>query len=198
MIPGGLPPPPDPRDRLLIGPPYGLRIRDDQRITDYSRPGGNLEVARIEAELSSRDGDIVADTRQSQGYMVPLTTPCAMKVCSASYDSGSGSIDGYRVLERWGCFPQGSTVDAVVRCLLIPLPVALCVVHGTFQTLMFSGHAVRFRPPLFPSLSWPPPSFWSRLKQGRQSVGPQEMAMQTSSGAFNSEVVHHLRRLRYG
>ena len=23
-----------------------LRIRDDQRITDYSRPGGNVEVAR--------------------------------------------------------------------------------------------------------------------------------------------------------
>ena len=30
----------------MIGPPYGLRIRGDQRITDYSRPGGHLEVAR--------------------------------------------------------------------------------------------------------------------------------------------------------
>ena len=43
--PGGLPPPRTPRDRWLIGPPYGLWIRGDQRITDYSRPGGNLEVA---------------------------------------------------------------------------------------------------------------------------------------------------------
>ena len=36
-----------PRDRWSVGPPNGLRIRDDQRSTDYSKPGGNLEVARL-------------------------------------------------------------------------------------------------------------------------------------------------------
>ena len=30
----------------MIGPPYVLRIRDDQRIADYFRPSGNVGVAR--------------------------------------------------------------------------------------------------------------------------------------------------------
>ena len=50
--PRGAPAPRTPPDRWLIGIPYGLRIRDHQRITDYSRPGGNLEVARREAVVS--------------------------------------------------------------------------------------------------------------------------------------------------
>ena len=59
--PGGAPAPRTPGDRWLIGPPCGLRIRDDQRITDYSRPGANLEVARKFIKLVKEEEGEEAD-----------------------------------------------------------------------------------------------------------------------------------------
>ena len=74
-------PPPDPRDRWLIGSPYGLRIREDQRITDYSRPGGNLEVARSSKRQGS--AEILSQTGSAGSGAPEPAAPSRPFVCTA-------------------------------------------------------------------------------------------------------------------
>ena len=64
FAPGGAPAPPDPRDRWFIGPPCGLRIRGDQKITDY------LKTSYYEKWVFSDDFFCIALGRErSRGRM---------------------------------------------------------------------------------------------------------------------------------
>ena len=68
----------------MIGHPYGLRIRDDQWITDYSRPGGNLEAARLVVDAAPLA--VVQVAPPAVVDAAPLRWPKHLEGCILTHD----------------------------------------------------------------------------------------------------------------
>eukprot|EP00969_Alexandrium_andersonii_P077833 3433255-Alexandrium_andersonii.AAC.1 len=105
------------------------------------------------------------------------------------------ALSGAAILGSWVAGAPASSAP-FNRCLVLPLPLATVVVSGVWQRILFSGHALRFRPRLFQH--WPPASFWAAAAQARRRVswhGEREHEQSPQSAGHTVRASQQLREL---
>ena len=98
--------------------------------------------------------------RAVKGFLAPLTAAATLHIMGDMFRLRDGTrLKGHIVMTNWGDISTRR-----LRCIQVPVPIAIAVASGAWGRLMFSAHSLVRRPRLFTSPLWPLSQFWSNAK----------------------------------
>ena len=156
-----------------------------------------LAVARERVEADFQQQPCVRYGFKS--FLASTTETCAAQVMAGHYlVVGGAEATGLEFV-----ISAAGRAGAALRCIVLPLPLAVAIAYGGMRTLMFTARAIYFRPRLF--RAYPPAAFWRQSRQRRVHAMADQMAIslecekRSMAAKFQraADLVRELSGLRY-